>query len=81
MIKGYCRDWPGFCLVNQGDYRVISVEDNEAISPSEFPKAVEPGIQFEMSIVIRQKKANRTRCPRCRHVDLCLAENRGWIEW
>ena len=67
--------------MNQGDYQVIRAKDNEAIEPSEFTKTVQPGMKFEMSIVMRRTMAVATRCPRCYYMNSQLAENRGWIQW
>ena len=81
MIKGYCRGRPGHLLVEQGDYQMIRAEDSQTIDPTEFAKAVEPGTTLEMSIVMRQRTADQTKCPRCGHMNSQLAADRGWIEW
>ena len=67
--------------MEQGDYEVVRAEDSQTIDPTEFPNAMEGGTKLEMSIVMRQRTANQTKCPRCSHMNSQLAADRGWIEW
>ena len=68
----------------QGDYEIISAADNRTIEPSEFATVAEPGMVFEMSIVLHRNttlEGNGTMCPRCRNNNQNVIAENGWIEW
>ena len=85
IINGYCNGRVGVNFVKQGDFELIRPEDNRIISPSNFVSAAQPGMVFEMSIVLRQILAMlgdyKTTCPRCHHVNKAGDSLNGWIEW
>lgn len=71
----------GVKLVRKGDFQLINSIDNEAIRPAELVNAAQPGMVFEMSIVLRlDQELVQRKCPRCRYVNGEIGSN-GWIEW
>jgi hypothetical protein len=62
---------------------VIRAEDNRIVGPSELASAVEPGMKLEMSILLWKATAflDKGKCPRCRHINLDVTVDHGWIQW
>lgn len=85
IINGYCKGRAGVQFIEQGDFELIRPEDNQTISPSDFASAAQPGMVFEMSIVLRQTLAMfgsyKKQCPRCYHVNHAGSSVNEWIEW
>jgi len=83
IINGYCRDRFGNRFVERGDYEILRADDSRMINRSEFANAVEPGMVFEMSIVMRRSETvqdNKEKCPRCLHINSNATATGGWIE-
>ena len=59
----------------------MRAEDGQIISPSELASTVQPGMQLEMSIVMRRGMDDQKKCPRCHQINSQAPVNSGWIEW
>jgi hypothetical protein len=62
----------------------MRAEDGQVILPSVFAREIGSGVTLEMSIVLRQKtdfQDAKTRCPRCKFMNLSVTTVRGWFEW
>lgn len=88
IINGYCNGRAGVNFVKHGDFELIRPEDNRTISPSNFVSAAQPGMVFEMSIVLGQildtqgnYNTTVTTCPRCHRVSNAGVSFNKWIEW
>jgi hypothetical protein len=74
----------GHQFIERGDYEVLRTEDHQIISPSELASTVQPGMKLEITIVLRPDTAfqdTKDKCPRCRHINLNVTPDRGWIQW
>lgn len=55
-------------LIMKGDFQLICSIDNEVIKPPKLASDGQPGMVFEMSIVLRlAEKHGQGKCPRCRY--------------
>lgn len=86
MIIGFCKDSAGSMLIQRGDYRILSSDDEEFIKPAEISAVLQPGMTVEMSIVLREPVAERYgsekhRYPRCNHVNRKVITISGWVSW
>lgn len=81
VLNGYCEGRMGVKFVKKGDFQLINLIDQEAIRPAELVSTAQPGMIFEMSIVLRQtQELGQRKCPRCRCVNNAIGSN-AWIEW
>lgn len=86
VITGYCKETAGSGLIQQGDYRILSSDDEEYINPTEISTALQPGMTVEMCIVLREPATKRYgrekhRCPRCNHINSKVITVSGWVSW
>ena len=77
IIIGYTRDRIGERFIRGRSYQLIRTKDGKAISPSEFPSAIEPEQQLEISIVIPRVG---DQCPRCERGIKASALD-VWMTW
>jgi len=83
---GFCRNRPGNCYIEQGEYKIMHPEGRQIVGRSEFPSAVEPGMILKMNIILRKDsgyQANREKCPRphCCYINSNVTATHRWIEW
>lgn len=86
MISGFCRTLAGDALVQRGDYRILTPDDDQIIDRSKLSTLVHAGMTVEMSIVLRQNTRGNTSddertCPRCRHMNRKVVTKSGWLTW
>jgi hypothetical protein len=84
MIQGYCQGRPGYSIVKNGDYQMIRATNGQTIGRLEFAKAVEPGMTFEISIILWQTiglQDDEGKCLQCAYVNPSVDARNGWIEW
>ncbi|KZP10891.1 hypothetical protein FIBSPDRAFT_937825 [Athelia psychrophila] len=84
VITGFCRDQAGGSRIQRGDYRILSLDDDEVINPTEFHTALQPGMTVGMTIVLREQSQERNsnkehRCPRCNHINSKVITASGWV--
>ncbi|KZP32558.1 hypothetical protein FIBSPDRAFT_1036711 [Athelia psychrophila] len=84
VITRFCKNIAGSILIQQGDYKILTSDDEESIDPKDFSTVLQPGITVEMCIVLREPVTDRHgseqhRCPRCNHVNTKVITVSGWV--
>ena len=83
-MKGYCKDRVGDDYVARGAYGVLQSRDTRIMQPVEFASRVQPGMELEMSIMLRQHnnlRDTRKECPRCHFINIGVTYVDAWVEW
>lgn len=85
ILNGRCKGRAGVKYVTAGKFELIRSDDSKTVAHSELAKAAQPGMFFEMSIVLKKDEdceRAKKKCPRCRYVNsvVPLPKN-GWMEW
>lgn len=78
IINRYCENCYGYNFIKRSEYKMI--KDNQVVDHSKFANVVRAGMEFQISIVIRQKERFKKICPQCGTYNYNKAQC-GWIKW
>ncbi|KZP09478.1 hypothetical protein FIBSPDRAFT_938474 [Athelia psychrophila] len=88
VITGFCKETAGSGLIQQGDYRILSSDNEEYINPKEISTMLQPGMTVEIRRCNGQFKISpenesvvspeENRCPRYNDVNNKVVIVNGW---
>jgi hypothetical protein len=67
-------------FVERGDYRLVHGNRRNVVGAMEWTAIEKVGLKVEMSMVLRTRNEDRTRCPGCRTLFEGKATD-GWAQW
>ncbi|KZP08193.1 kinase-like protein [Athelia psychrophila] len=84
VIAGFCKGAAGDILVQRRDYRILKSDSNQVIDPLDFHTALQSGMTYAMTIVLRRKtqegRVNEEhKCPNCNLANRKAITVSGWV--